>query len=287
MVWSSHPVGGTCREFHHPFASDCQVCRANWGGRLFLAAMTKMMNLVRVKSVAVFSVLSLVAAFLVSGVVSPPAQAAPKELTTFELAATGSVVEIGFSPYNVLGGSFTAGSGTLQLAGSSASWTSAKATATTLTFTMFSANFTLAGSNWAGYSGQQTVEGRTLVFTGLAIKNPPKVSNKPRVPRSVAVTGSPSAKSFKVSWKKPSVKGYRPISGYRVQVNQVGKKKLLINKELGKKARSYKVKRSVLRKSLRSAQRGEVSLVRFRVRVFALGAGGISAPSTKWIRMSL
>ncbi|MFZ1361844.1 MAG: fibronectin type III domain-containing protein [Candidatus Nanopelagicales bacterium] len=260
--------------------------------------MSKSMKLVRVKFIMVLSVLSLVAAFLVSGVVgSSAALAAGKTLTTFELQSTGKFVYESGTTTNfiVQGGKVTNGVGTITIKnelnpeGVDLKIRDAKATAMSLVGDFeFGPNnwfqMTLVGSNWKSYTGTFNIgEGNKFEFSGLAIKNPP-ASVKPRAPKSLNVAGTPTAKSFKVSWKAPSTKGDRPVTGYRVIVKAQGASKAAVNKKLAKKVRSYKVSRKALLKSLRAATRGE-SNVRFTVRLAALNGSSQSTYAKKsfWV----
>lgn len=258
------------------------------------------MNLVRVKSVAVFSVMSLVAAFLVTGGSgNTAAQAAPKELTTFEILpnapATEKCTEMppGSGFFN--GGLVKNGVGKMKIhypeldTRVEVDITDVKATATKLTFTWVYGTTVLTGKDWGPYSGTFRYEwdGHSCALTirNMRIKNPPSVGKKPRAPKSAKVVGSPSAKSFKVLWTKPSTKGKRTFTGYRLTIKAQGASKFAVNKKLAKKKTSFKVKRSTLLKSLRSSARGEAN-VRFNVRVYALNgnARSTAAKSTIWVR---
>ena len=295
-----YPFGlvGGCTHSGNPEFIDIEF----EGGVAMLTAMTKMMKLVRVQAVAVVSVLSLVAAFLVSGVVgaSQAKAASPTELTTFKIKSgtlvTTSQGEEGPSAYTwrLQPAQITNGEGTVPVAmvGHSITgkldFSNAKATASTLTFNFLDVTVVLSGAHWGSYKGTAIVGSSPFEFSNIVLDGVPSSGSKPRAPKSVKVAGGLRAKSYKLSWKKPSTKGDRPVAGYRVLVNQKGYKNNFVDKKLSKKTLSYKISRSTLLKNAaKRSTRGEVGgTLRFRVRIFATNDAGNGEPVTSWIRVA-
>lgn len=134
--------------------------------------------------------------------------------------------------------------------------------------------------------GDIATMGAPVTSPNIVPPNPPTPSvKKPRKPTKVSVTGGPTSAKRVVRWKAPSTdKGARPVVYYRVKVNLERCSTLIVNKKLGKKARSYTVKRSLLLKNFtcKTSARGEVKrkAARFVVKIEAFnsaGGGPISA----------
>ena len=247
------------------------------------------------------SVLALIAALLVGAVGGASgAQAAPKELRTFTISSGTWIYEVNsvdWDPWYIQPSQITNGVGkiNIKIGPSQPAWdvTNAKVTATKLEFVRDVGDgpmtVVLTGKNWRNYSGSHVVSGSvTWKFSNVELENPPAVDNMPRAPKSVTVAGTSTSKSFKVSWKKPSTKGDRPVAGYRVLVNQKGYKNNFVDKKLSKKTLSYKISRkTLLKNAAKRSTRGEVGGLRFRIRVLATNSAGNSKPVTKWIRVAV
>lgn len=106
-------------------------------------------------------------------------------------------------------------------------------------------------------------------------------ATRPGKPRDPKVKGSPTAKKYKVTWKKAP----RATSStkYRVDVRQAGKPKVLI--------RQYPptLKATITRKQLRAATpslRGDMpGMLLYQVKIVAITGSLVSAPAKAWIRM--
>lgn len=111
----------------------------------------------------------------------------------------------------------------------------------------------------------------------------------PTKPRSIKSTGGPTAKSFKVSWKKPA-KG--TATAYRVRVNVKGKAPIIIERSLGSDARSTTFTRKQLLTatgiSRALSTRGDlVQDLVYRVRVQAVGTDSASKSAATFIVLAL
>lgn len=122
---------------------------------------------------------------------------------------------------------------------------------------------------------------------GYTYKTPPAVL-VPNKPRGTSVKGGPTAPTYKVTWKKPVNKaGNRPVTGYRLLVNQKGFSKLILKKNLQASKTSYKLKRSFLKANAMKPRGDMAGLIRFRVRVVAVNSAGDGPISTAylWLRL--
>lgn len=111
------------------------------------------------------------------------------------------------------------------------------------------------------------------------------VASKPGKVRGLKSTKKPLAKKFTVSWKAPTNAKAVGVTKYRTLVNQSGHKKIILRKNLKKNKRSFTVSRNFL---LRNAKRsrGEISVLKFRVRVQAINSAGVGKASTAWLFVS-
>lgn len=128
-------------------------------------------------------------------------------------------------------------------------------------------------------------------FTYVTAADDPKKPAKPNKPARQKISGKPNAKKFKVSWSLPKgTSASRPVTGFRLTVQQRGKKKIIILRNLGKKTTSYTLTRKQLLRAVkkynRLSVRGETgSLLVFTVKVSARNASGWGAPSTSRLIM--
>ncbi|MFA7265769.1 MAG: IPT/TIG domain-containing protein [Candidatus Nanopelagicales bacterium] len=132
-----------------------------------------------------------------------------------------------------------------------------------------------------GVGDPKTIPGGYTYETPAAILPPNK-------PRGTSVKGGPTAPTYKVTWKKPVNKsGSRPVTGYRLLVNQKGFSKLILAKSLKSSKTSYTLKRSFLKRNAMKPRGDMAGLLRFRVRVVALNSAGTGPISTAylWLRL--
>lgn len=126
---------------------------------------------------------------------------------------------------------------------------------------------------------------------GKSKKSKPTSFEVPRKPRRVIglrPQSTSSGSKVKLSWLRPSTWGDRPVTGYRVTLQQRGKKPLLLDQKLGRKVTTISFTRNQLIRLMneQGKLRGEVELRRaFIVKVFALNAAGRSGRSEQQFTM--
>ncbi|MFA7265768.1 MAG: IPT/TIG domain-containing protein [Candidatus Nanopelagicales bacterium] len=87
----------------------------------------------------------------------------------------------------------------------------------------------------------------------------------PNKPRGTKVKGGPTDSNYKVTWKKPTnPAGNRPVTGYRLLVNQKGYSTIILTKNLKASTTSYTLTRKFLKRNAMKPRGDIAGLLRFR-----------------------
>ncbi|MFA7265828.1 MAG: IPT/TIG domain-containing protein [Candidatus Nanopelagicales bacterium] len=130
--------------------------------------------------------------------------------------------------------------------------------------------------------------GISTVASGYTYTGDTPTGSVPNKPRNLKVSGTPTSKTYRITWKKPTQTKTRPVDRYRLTITQRGKERIILRKNLPSSRTNFKVTRAFLLKNS-DRPRGDMpgQWLRYMIKVEALNDAGSGPVARTQLRLKI